>query len=396
MTNTEAGRLLTWHPSAAASFSCTLAKGSMAPPAKGKALTSNAELGMRSTLGDWPTHRSAKLAPALSLVPETELRAVHAEHSLSPPRWSQHPTESGSGALPAVSSSKHLHDRHGVHRIDPRSPGHHRYMIAPGVGAVLSPLPRSAGRKRRDKPTFHPPLAHTPTPALEDDPTELLFADIWPSPTVRSMLQNHHTSRTAIGHVSRVRAAGRRSISCEPVPTPQPDALSTGRLSGRFYTPPDEERLCVGRMRGRLAYRSPVSLEPLRHRQRQRQRQTETARPEQAQSMSPVMDSPGSPTRRRSGKMSARRHWGGGREILDRTRSHMQAELSVSSTALPAEAGQGSGPDERIRQQQESTISAVDRWLKTGVLPAQWEDTGQWEGAGEDELPTLRIPYANE
>ena len=74
----------------------------------------------------------------------------------------------------------------------------------------------------------------------------------------------------------------------------------------------------------------------------------------------------------------------------------MQAELSVSSTALPAEAGQGSGPDERIRQQQESTISAVDRWLKTGVLPAQWEDTGQWEGAGEDELPTLRIPYANE
>ena len=266
--------------------------------------------------------------------------------------------------------------------------GHHRYMVAPGVGAVLPPLPRSAGRKRPDKPTFHPPHAHTPAPALEDDAAELLFADIWPSPTVTSMLQNHHTSRTAIGHVSRVRAAGRRSISCEPVPTSQPDALSTGRLSGRFYTPPDEQCLRVGRMRGRLAYRSPVSIEPLSG--------APTARPEQAQLMSPVMDSPESPPRRRSGKKSARRHWGGGSEILDSTRSRIQHELFVSSTAPSVEALQGSRPDERIRQQQQSTISAVDRWLKTGVLPSQWEETGQREEAGEHKLPTLRIPYANE
>eukprot|EP01043_Picozoa_sp_COSAG02_P029110 COSAG02_NODE_1797_length_10902_cov_25.030177_6_plen_295_part_00 len=292
----------------------------------------------------------------------------------SPPRWNQQPTESGCGAVPTVTSSRHLHERHGVHRIDPRAPGHHRYMIAPGVGAVLSPLPRSAGRKRADKPPFQPPTAHAPKVALEDDPAELLFSDIWPSPTVTSRLQDHSTSRSAIGRVARART-GRRS--CEPLPTSHPEGVSTGRLSGRFYTPPDEESLRAGRTRGQLAYRSPHSLEPLSR--------APIARPDQTQLGSPVMDSPESPTQACRGKKSARRHWGGGSEILSSTRSRIQQDLSASPASLSVQAEQG--PDKYIRQRS-ATISAVDRWLKTGVFPAQWDETGT------QKLPAPRIPPA--
>eukprot|EP01043_Picozoa_sp_COSAG02_P061835 COSAG02_NODE_8390_length_2587_cov_5.591238_1_plen_364_part_00 len=360
---------------------------------KKKPLTSNAELGMRSTLEEsWPSHRSAKIAPSLSLVPEPELRwVVHEDEAIggaSPPRWNQQPTESGSAALPVVTTSRHLHERHGVHRIDPRSPGHHRYMIAPGVGAVLSPLPRSAGRKRADKPPFLSPTAHAPKVALEDDPAELLFSDIWPSPTVTSRLQDHSTSRTAIGRVARARA-GRSS--CEPLPTPQrttanlsAEELSTGRLSGRFYTPPGEESVRVGRTRGRLAYRSPHSLEPL---SLEPLSSTPAARSDETQLRSPVMDSPDSPTRARCGKKSARRDWGGGNQILSSTRGKLQRDLSVSPASLSVKPILGPRPDKHIPQQS-APISAVDRWLRTGVFPAQWEETGT------NKLPAPRIPSA--
>lgn len=332
--------------------------GGLASMAPSKQLTTTAELSMRSTLGDWPSHRSAKVAPALSLVPEPDLRVDADGRSQSPPRWNQQPTESGSAAIPGVVSSKHLHERHGVHRIDPQSPGHHRYMIAPGVGAVLAPLPPSAGRSRRDKAAFYPPPANQPATALEDDDAELLFADIWPSPTVTSRMQDHSTNRTAIGQVRA--SMGRRS--CEPR-LEQPEDRSA-RKSGRFRTPPEEQRLGVGRMRGQLAYRSPQQLG------------------------SPVMEEPASPTHlrasvsdsrreRSSGRKSARRHWGGGSEILDSTRGRVRRDLSVSSSlsyASPVEAER----EQQVTQQQAATISAVDRWLSRtgGPLPQQWEDMG--------------------
>ena len=61
-------------------------------------------LGMRTTLGDWPLHPSARMSPTLSLVPEPVLRETVAEEERAlPPRWTQNPTESGSAALPMMS-----------------------------------------------------------------------------------------------------------------------------------------------------------------------------------------------------------------------------------------------------------------------------------------------------
>ena len=155
-----------------------------------------------------------------------------------------------------------------MHRVDPRSPGHHRYMIAPGIGAVLAPLPPSAGRSRKNKASFNPPPTPRPATALEDEDAELLFADIWPSPTVMNQHQSHSTQRASIGTV-RARA-GRRSceprfVSDEPLIAatnivtyrahPAQHAEATDRTvssqnTGRFDTPPEERRLQAGRTRG--------------------------------------------------------------------------------------------------------------------------------------------------
>ena len=84
------------------------------------------------------------------------------------------------------------------------------------------------------------------------------------------------------------------------------------------------------------------------------------------------MESPESPIGRTCEGKSVRRDWGRGSKILSTTSTRFPRDLSVSSTSLSTEAVAGMGVDESV--QRSSTISAVDRWLKTGVFPPQWEE----------------------